>query len=492
MSSTDTTGVHVHVRLIRVLGLLAAILVGLLTVAGPAVAGASSRPGPVGSSTLAAGAGQPTDEPTEEPADGEEPDEGGPASEEATQTCNTANDGYNICVVLIDQAAPTEDSPAGAPIEGVTIVVTNPEGDTGEATTDADGFAAVPVEIGGPHSVELDPDTLPDGTELSNPDQLSLSDVAMFGFSKTVQFPIGLEERTGSSTVDQILRLAFQGLKFGLLIALAALGLSLIFGTTGLTNFAHGELVSLGGLITLTLNLTLDVPLLLAIPIAFVAMLVIGLGQEVAFWRPLRKRGTGNIALMIVSIGLAILLRYALQYAYGSDVQQYGEYVTQTPVNIGPLSLFPKELLIMLICAVVLVAVSLALAKTRIGKATRAVADNPSLASSSGINVNTVIALVWIVGTGLAGLSGALLGLDQGIEFQTGQKILLVLFAAVCLGGLGTIWGAMAGAIIVGLFIEISTLVIPSELKNAGALLLLIIVLIIKPQGIFGRRERIG
>lgn len=449
-----------HVRLIRVLGLLAVIVMGLLSVAGPAVAGSVT-------------------------SDGAE-------SDEAAETCKTANEGYNICVVLVDQAATTEDFPDGAPIEGVTIVVTNPDGEVAEAVTDATGLAAVAVEVGGPHSVELDPDTLPEGTELSNPDQLRLDDVAMFGFSKTVQFPIGLEERTGTSLFVQFSQLVFTGLKFGLLIALAALGLSLIFGTTGLTNFAHGELVSFGGLLTLTFNVGWGVPLLLAIPLAFVAMLLIGFGQEFAFWRPLRKRGTGNIALMIVSIGLAILLRYAFQYVYGSENQQYDQYVTQTPVDIGPLSLFPKELVIMLICVLVLVGVSLALARTRIGKATRAVADNPALASASGINVNTVIALVWIVGTGLAGLSGALLGLDQGIEFQTGQKILLVIFAAVCLGGLGTIWGAMAGAVMVGLFTELSTLVIPSELKNVGALFLLIVILIIKPQGVFGRRERIG
>jgi branched-chain amino acid transport system permease protein len=221
-------------------------------------------------------------------------------------------------------------------------------------------------------------------------------------------------------------------------------------------------------------------------------MMALGYGQEVAFWRPLRRRGTGNIALMIVSIGLAILLRYAYQYIYGSENQQYRQYVTQDPFEIGPLRIIPKELFILGISIVVLVAVSLALAKTRIGKATRAVADNPALASSSGINVNTVIALVWILGAALAGLSGALLGLDQGIEFQTGQKILLVVFAAVTLGGLGTIWGAMAGAIMVGLFTELSTLVIPSELKNVGALFLLIVILIFKPQGIFGRAERVG
>jgi branched-chain amino acid transport system permease protein len=475
----------------RVLCLMAAVLVGLL--AGAAPASAMSPASGTQAAHLAADGETPAEEePTDEPTDGEEP-EGGGVSEEANQTCSTANEGYNVCVVLVDQAATTDEFPNGTPIEGVTVLVTGPEGEeVGEATTDENGFAAVPLEVGGAHSVELDADTLPEGTELSNPDQIKLSDVNMFGFSKTVQFPIGLDERVGASSLDRVIRLLYSGLKFGLLIALASLGLSLIFGTTGLTNFAHGELITLGGLLTLSLNASAGIPVALAIPLAFLIMMALGYGQEVAFWRPLRRRGTGNIALMIVSIGLAILLRYAYQYIYGSENQQYRQYVTQDPFEIGPLRIIPKELFILGISIVVLVVVSLALAKTRIGKATRAVADNPALASSSGINVNTVIALVWILGAALAGLSGALLGLDQGIEFQTGQKILLVVFAAVTLGGLGTIWGAMAGAIMVGLFTELSTLIIPSELKNVGALFLLIVILIFKPQGIFGRAERVG
>jgi branched-chain amino acid transport system permease protein len=470
----------------QVLGLLAAVLLGLLAGVAPASAMSSAT------GTQPAGLASDGEQPTDEPTDGEEPPGGG-VSEEANQTCNTANEGYNICVVLVDQAATTEEFPNGTPIEGVTVAVTGPEGEAvGEATTDANGFAAVPLEGGGLHSVELDAETLPEGTELSNPDQIRLSDVNMFGFSKTVQFPIGLDERVGASTFDRVAKLLYSGLKFGLLIALASLGLSLIFGTTGLTNFAHGELITLGGLLTLSLNASAGIPVALAIPLAFLIMMALGFGQEVAFWRPLRRRGTGNIALMIVSIGLAILLRYAFQYIYGSENQQYRQYVTQAPIEIGPLQVIPKELFILGISIVVLTGVSLMLARTRIGKATRAVADNPALASSSGINVNTVIAIVWIMGTALAGLSGALLGLDQGIEFQTGQKILLVVFAAVTLGGLGTIWGAMAGAIMVGLFTELSTLIIPSELKNVGALFLLIVILIVKPQGIFGRPERIG
>jgi len=128
----------------------------------------------------------------------------------------------------------------------------------------------------------------------------------------------------------------------------------------------------------------------------------------------------------------------------------------------------------------------------RIGKAMRAVSDNPPLAASSGINVSTVIAVVWAGGTALAGLSGVLLGVDQQVEYQTGFKILLLVFAAVTLGGLGTIWGAMLGSIIVGLLVEMSTLFIPTELKYVGAFVALIVILLVRPQGLLGRRERVG
>jgi neutral amino acid transport system permease protein len=129
---------------------------------------------------------------------------------------------------------------------------------------------------------------------------------------------------------------------------------------------------------------------------------------------------------------------------------------------------------------------------TRIGRATRAVSDNPALAAATGINVDRVISLVWIVGTALAALSGVFLGFTLGVTYQIGQLVLLLLFAACCVGGLGSVWGALLGALIIGVLIDLSTLVIPSDLKNAGALLLLIVILLVRPQGLLGRRERVG
>jgi branched-chain amino acid transport system permease protein len=132
------------------------------------------------------------------------------------------------------------------------------------------------------------------------------------------------------------------------------------------------------------------------------------------------------------------------------------------------------------------------LLRTRLGKATRAVADNPSLAASSGIDVERVIRIVWTVGAAIAGVAGILLAMQQSVNYQMGFQILLLVFAGVILGGLGTAFGALVGSLIVGLMIQLSTLFIPEEMKNVGALLVLIVVLLIRPQGILGRAERVG
>jgi branched-chain amino acid transport system permease protein len=275
----------------------------------------------------------------------------------------------------------------------------------------------------------------------------------------------------------------------------------LIFGTTGLTNFAHGELVTIGGILTYWLNSGNlprflpdgpQLPFLAAAAIALVICGLVGWANDAGLWAPLRRRGTGLIAAMIVSIGLSILVRYIFLYLFGGSNETYPSYRGQTGLNVGPITLTAKDYISMVIAVVVLMATAWALLRTRIGKATRAVADNPALAAASGIDVDYVIKVVWISGSVLAGLSGVLLGLAQGVNFQMGFQILLLIFAAVTLGGLGTAFGALVGSLVVGMFISVSTLWIPIELKNVGALGILIVVLLVRPQGILGRAERVG
>jgi len=423
-----------------------------------------------------------------------------PAQAAQASGVSALEDEPSINVRLVDTSKGNE------PVPGVTINVLDESGaQVGQATTDEQGKASIPVPGGsGTFTTAIDVETLPDGTFLRNPDDVE-REVQLFGFDVTVLFPIGPDTRDLTTKWEQAAQLAFSGLKFGLVIALASLGLSMIFGTTGLTNFSHGELVTLGAILAYALNRVVPVPfkvpgltfgghfsLIVAGLITVAVMAALGWAQDVGFWRPLRRRGTGNIALMIVSIGVALLLRYLLLYFFGGDTRPYAQYVDQGAFSVGPLLIAPKDLAIMGTSVVVLIAVSIALARTRIGKAMRAVADNPALSASSGINVNAVIAVVFAGGTALAGLSGVLLGVDQQVEYQVGFKILLLVFAAVTLGGLGTIWGAMVGSIIVGLLIEMSTLVIPPELKYVGAFVALIVILLVRPQGLLGRKERIG
>jgi branched-chain amino acid transport system permease protein len=214
--------------------------------------------------------------------------------------------------------------------------------------------------------------------------------------------------------------------------------------------------------------------------------------QDRFFWGWLRNRGTGLIAMMIISLGVGLMLRNAFLYSVGGRTRRYTEFVVQDTISVGPMTFVPKTLIADAVAIVVLVAVGVALIYTRLGKATRAVADNPSLAAASGINVDRIIRLVWAVGGALAALAGVILAIDQGVHWQMGLRILLLIFAAVILGGLGTAFGALVGSLVVGVFIQLSTLVIPNDLKLAGALAILILVLLVRPQGILGRQERIG
>jgi neutral amino acid transport system permease protein len=196
---------------------------------------------------------------------------------------------------------------------------------------------------------------------------------------------------------------------------------------------------------------------------------------------------------MIVSIGLSLALRYIFQYFYGGGTHQLPDSGSTKIHLLGPIVLSRTDMISMAISIVVLVAVAYWLLRTRTGKATRAISDNPSLAAASGIDVDRVIRLLWILGAALAGLSGILWAYFRpGIKWDMGWQILLLIFAAIVLGGLGTAFGALVGSIIVGLLVEVSTLWVPSDLKYVGALTILIVVLLFRPQGLLGRKERIG
>jgi len=381
----------------------------------------------------------------------------------------------------------------GKKLEGVAITVKAADGrEVGKDVTDDAGEFSIEVPGAGDYTVILDEDSLPEGVAIREGRSASLTLAVAADQQRSVLFPLGAGNRVVQSDLGRLPQLAVEGLNFGLIIALAAVGLSLIYGTTGLVNFAHGELITLGALLAYFFNAILGLQLVPAAILAVLISALMGGAQDRLLWRPLRKRGTGLIAMLVVTIGLALFARGFFLYLFGGASRPYEDYQLQPAQDFGPVALAPKDAVTILICLVALAAVAYALLRTRIGKATRAVSDNPALAASSGIDVERVIATVWIAGAGLAGMAGILLALGQQVGFQLGFQILLLVFAGVTLGGLGTAFGALVGSLVVGVFTQVSTLFIPTELKNAGALVVLILILLVRPQGILGRAERVG
>ena len=377
-------------------------------------------------------------------------------------------------------------------VPDVKLTVTDEAGNAQEVVTGEDGRWNVSVKEEGPYKVALQEDTLPDGVTVSGSSEITVQ--AKFVKTAPALIPVRTSAYVSStSKFDELVQSSANGLRLGLLLALASIGLSLIYGTTGLSNFAHAEQVGLGGILGYVLinehGLNLWVGGILVVVICGFT----GWFQDRVMWQPLRRRGLGLTQLMIVTIGLSLALQYTFQYTVGARTVRV---VQDNPSvrEIGPITMTNQSFVAMGFSIVVIAAVGYALLRTRVGRATRAVSDNPALAAASGIDVDKVIRLVWTVAMALAGLSGLLYALvTNGIKWDSGMQILLLLFAAVTLGGLGTAFGALVGSLIIGLVVELSPVLgMPGDFKYATALLILILLLLVRPQGLLGRPERVG
>ena len=382
-----------------------------------------------------------------------------------------------------------------SPVAGVTIVVTNQVGtEVVRGETGADGTVTLAVPAKDYYVVTLDVSTLPDGVSLINEDKFEaiIEKDAFTTNDKSVRFFTGTSAASSTSLLDKILQRSVDGIRLGLIIAICSVGLSLIFGTTGLTNFAHGEMVTFGGLMAFWLNVIIGIPLLIGAPLVIVLGGVFGfLFNELIFGR-LRKRGIGLISQLVVSVGLSIMLRNFYLYQFGGRTRPLDDFSLQVAKKFGPVSITMRDLTTAIISLVVLVGVAMFLQRSRTGKAIRAVSDNTALASSTGIDTQRIIRIVWIAGGALAALGGVFRGLDEQVGFEMGSGLIFLMFAGITLGGLGSAYGALVGGFFVGLFVELASLVVPAELKNAPALLILVVVLIVRPQGILGRKQRVG
>jgi neutral amino acid transport system permease protein len=416
----------------------------------------------------------------------------------SSASAETTDDGQEVTEFYLAGVVTFDDQP----VEGVVMSIDG-KGFKGETETDAEGKWRLYVPEKAKYTLTVDESTLPDGVivdaSLLPPGTQPISGTTAsfeveFGLTgtKIMNLFLGEGERVTVSFIDQLLSRLVGGLNFGLLLALASMGAALIYGTTRLSNFAHAEMVTWGGLVALVTTTFWHLPLWVGIAAAVIGGGLFGWALDAGLWRPLRRRGLGVVQLMIVSIGLSLALRYVFQFMIGGGTYQLPG-ASPTPIQFGPISLSYIDIIAMSVSIVVIIAVAFFLTRTRIGKATRAISDNPQLAAASGIDVDKVIRYVWILAGTLAAISGVLWGYFRpGVKWDMGMQMLLLIFAAITLGGLGTAFGALVGSLIVGIAVEVSTLWIPSDLKYASALVVLIVILLVRPQGLLGRRERLG
>ena len=298
------------------------------------------------------------------------------------------------------------------------------------------------------------------------------------------------------------------GLLLGIIISVASVALSLLYGVTRIVNFAHGEIIALGAIATLYFSSPLDYrvlflekfpPLGLNFAIScFLAILVCGLFGgllEVFLFRPLRKNDVGNIAVLVVTIGLSILVRHLYLLFATGKVQNFPLELQRRQTYLF-FDMTPRNFNVLIAGIIVMIIVGLLLTYTRLGKAMRAVRDSEELSSVSGINSDNIILITWVSSSMLAGLAGIFQATINDVRWNMGFLILLLIFAGTVLGGIGTSFGAMVGGLMIGIMVQVSV-GLPfmeghTEAKNAVALAVMILILLFRPQGIFGKKERIS
>jgi neutral amino acid transport system permease protein len=290
--------------------------------------------------------------------------------------------------------------------------------------------------------------------------------------------------------LHDVAQTGLNGLSLGAIYALGAVGLTLVYGILKLVNFAHGDFLTFGAYMAYLVNVTWGAPLVIAVFWAMLMTAIIGIVFERLLWGPMRTKRAGLLQLLLMSIGLAFLLRAIVQWFWGTEIRTL-DVDTTSSVELLGLRIGETELIVVIVGLAVLVGVGLMLRMTLLGKRMRALSDDLELAETSGIDTRRVILWTWVFAGGLAGLAGVMAGSITAIYPEMGFELLLPIFAAVVLGGIGDAFGALAAGIVVGVMTEWSTLIIDARWKVAVGFLVLLIALIVRPQGIFGRAKAV-
>lgn len=291
--------------------------------------------------------------------------------------------------------------------------------------------------------------------------------------------------------MTQLLELAFFGLAIGSVLALAAVGVSLVYGGLKIINFAHGDYMTLGAYLAVGVSSGWHLGLPLGIVAAVLGTALFAVAIELCVWRPLRARRAAVLSVFVTAIGLSLVLRQAILFAVGGGFEQY-DVDAYSIDRVGSLRLPTEQVTALAIAGVALAALCLMLARTTLGKAIRALADNAELTAISGIDPGRLALLVWAIAGGLAGLAGVLLGLVQtSFDTNLGWDQLLTVFCAVVLGGIGSAYGALVGGLVLGLVLELSSWSgfaggVPASYQLVVPFVALVVILLVRPSGLLG------
>jgi neutral amino acid transport system permease protein len=290
--------------------------------------------------------------------------------------------------------------------------------------------------------------------------------------------------------LHDVAQTGLNGLSLGAIYALGAVGLTLVYGILKLVNFAHGDFLTFGAYMAYIVNVTWEVPLIFGIAFAMAATAVLGVFFERVMWGPMRAKRAGLLQLLLMSIGLAFIIRAVVQWFWGTEIRALDVDRTSVVELLG-LRIGQTELVVVVVGVAVLLLTGLALRYSLLGKRMRALADDIDLAETAGIDTRRVVLYTWFFAGALAGLAGVLGGALIDLTPEMGFGLLLPIFAAVVLGGIGDAYGALVAGLVLGVVTEWSTLLIDARWKIAVGFVVLIVVLVIRPQGIFGKAKAI-
>lgn len=279
-------------------------------------------------------------------------------------------------------------------------------------------------------------------------------------------------------------QLIVNGIAVGSVIALAAVGLTLTYGILRLANFAHGDFMTLGAYLTLVANTVGNINIWLSMAIGAIGTVLAMLISEKLLWARMRSARATSTTLIILSIGLALFVRYGIVLIWGGSNQDYNLPVSPAQDILG-LKIPQNQIVVFGLAILTILALHYLLQNTKIGKAMRAVADDIDLARVSGINVDQVVVWTWVIAGSLTALGGSMYGLITAVRPNMGWFLILPMFASVILGGIGNPYGAIAAAFIIGISQEVSTPFLGSQYKQGVALLIMILVLLFRPKGLF-------